>query len=203
MAKPLTDAAPRERLSAEERRRTLVEAAAALVVESGEGALRIPDVAARAGVTRQIVYRHFDNRYSLIIAILERYRSAMTAEIGRRLLDSKLTRWEDTLREVLEATCDVLEEQGPAAWHLLSLGSPDPQVEEAASAIQDEMLGLWLDTVSHVIGVPKDEALGLCHLTLGAVRGGLGLWLKGNLGRKAALELTMRGTVAMIRDAAR
>lgn len=201
MAKLSIDGARGGRLSESDRRRTLVEAAAALVVESGVDSVRIPEVAARAGVTRQIVYRHFENRYGLIIAILERYRSAMAAQIGRTLVGSGLTNSEETLRVVLETTCDVLEEQGPAAWYLLGSSAPDPQIEEVARTVRDEMLGPWLATVSEVTGLPEGEALCLCHLTLGAVRGGLGLWLDGALSREEALELTLRGTAAMIRDA--
>ena len=65
MAPAPPKAAPHGRLWAADRRRSLVVAAARLLVERGADAVRIPDVAAAAGVTRPVVYKHFPNRTAL------------------------------------------------------------------------------------------------------------------------------------------
>jgi AcrR family transcriptional regulator len=47
----------------------ILEAAWALVRERGAGAVRIGEIAAAAGVSRQLVYFHFENRAGLLLAM--------------------------------------------------------------------------------------------------------------------------------------
>jgi AcrR family transcriptional regulator len=52
-------------------RRSLLDAALALVEESGPGALSLREIARRAGVSHAAPYRHFKSRESLIVALAE------------------------------------------------------------------------------------------------------------------------------------
>src|SRR2546423_6160173 len=70
MVKP----APPTRLPVQERRVLIVEAAGRLFGERGYEATRLADVAAAAGVTKPIVYRHFDSKKALYLALLTRHR---------------------------------------------------------------------------------------------------------------------------------
>ena len=65
---------PTKRLPVEERRGLIVEAAGRLFGERGYDATRLDDVAAAAGVTKPILYRHFDSKQALYLALLERHR---------------------------------------------------------------------------------------------------------------------------------
>ena len=56
---------PPSRLNAEDRKQSLIDAAAQILVTAGVDAVRMPEVAEAAGVTRPIVYRHFENRHAL------------------------------------------------------------------------------------------------------------------------------------------
>ena len=75
--------APRQRLSPEERRRHLLQVAAGLISAQGVDAVQFPEVAAAAGVTRQLVYRFFPSRQALIMAVLEDFAEALTQRLGR------------------------------------------------------------------------------------------------------------------------
>jgi AcrR family transcriptional regulator len=66
--------ARRERLPAPERRAVIVEAAGRLFAERGYDGGRLDDIAAAAGVTKPILYRHFPNKEGLYLALLERHR---------------------------------------------------------------------------------------------------------------------------------
>ena len=59
-------------MSAGERREQLLDATKALVAEAGFHAVSIEAVARRAGITRPIVYRHFDDLTALLEALVER-----------------------------------------------------------------------------------------------------------------------------------
>ncbi|WP_280331234.1 TetR/AcrR family transcriptional regulator [Nocardia wallacei] len=61
----------RRRLSAEDRRTVLVEAGARLFAERAYDAVLMEDVAAAAGVSRALVYRHFPSKRQLFIAVYE------------------------------------------------------------------------------------------------------------------------------------
>lgn len=60
-----------QRMSREQRRAQLVEAAAAAFLAGGFDGTSMEMVAERAGVTRLIVYRHFDNKQALYRAVLD------------------------------------------------------------------------------------------------------------------------------------
>ena len=68
---------PAKRLPTEERRVLIVEAAGRLFGEQGYEATRLDDVAAAAGVTKPILYRHFASKKALYLALLERHRDDM------------------------------------------------------------------------------------------------------------------------------
>jgi AcrR family transcriptional regulator len=53
------------------RRATILSAAARVFARSGYAATSVEDVAAAAGITRLIVYRHFDSKEALYRAVLE------------------------------------------------------------------------------------------------------------------------------------
>lgn len=64
----------RKRLPTEERRALIVEAAGRLFGERGYDGVTLDEVAAASGVTKPIVYRHFDDKRALYLALLERHR---------------------------------------------------------------------------------------------------------------------------------
>src|SRR3954453_20937637 len=69
----------RRRLPVAERRELITEAAGRLFGERGYEGTRLDDVAAAAGVTKPILYRHFDSKRDLYIALLERHRADLAS----------------------------------------------------------------------------------------------------------------------------
>ena len=159
-------------MPAEARREQLLDAAKAVVAEHGFHGVSIEAVARGAGVTRPIVYRHFDDLAALLDALVER-------ETLRALLQ---------LRDVLPASVDDLltafegyleaVRSDPVTWRLVLVtpegaptllreriaagraavvaqlaealgpraGSPDPELTgHALSAVADEAARLMLD----------------------------------------------------------
>lgn len=71
------EAAPRRRIPPSERR-TLIERAAALeFADRGYEAARLDDIAAAAGVTKPMLYRHFASKRSLYMAVLSLHRDRL------------------------------------------------------------------------------------------------------------------------------
>jgi len=62
----------RAKLSAAQRRETILRAAAGVFAEAGYRAARVSDVAARVGVTEPVVFQNFGSKAALFAAVLER-----------------------------------------------------------------------------------------------------------------------------------
>jgi AcrR family transcriptional regulator len=63
--------APRQLLDRAARREAIVRGAAAAFAEKGYAGTSMEDVAAAAGITKLIVYRHFSSKEELYDAVLE------------------------------------------------------------------------------------------------------------------------------------
>jgi AcrR family transcriptional regulator len=106
----------RKRLPSEERRATIVEAAGRLFGERGYDSTRLDDIAAAAGVTKPIVYRHFDTKRALYIALLERHRDDLASFAA--MIDAEEGTRDERLRAVLEVWLTYVETHS-YAWRML------------------------------------------------------------------------------------
>ncbi|MFP3986146.1 TetR family transcriptional regulator [Streptomyces sp. E11-3] len=86
--------------SAERRRRELLEAADRVVLRDGPGA-SMNAIAAEAGITKPILYRHFGDKGGLYTALAKRHTDALLDAL-RAALDAPAQR-----RERVEATLDT------------------------------------------------------------------------------------------------
>jgi AcrR family transcriptional regulator len=67
------------RLSRSERRRRIEDAATELFARRGYAATTVDDIVAAAGVTKPMLYRHYESKRELCIALLERHRDELVA----------------------------------------------------------------------------------------------------------------------------
>lgn len=111
MVKP----AARQRLPVEERRASIVESAGRLFGERGYDGTRLEDVAAATGVTKPILYRHFDSKKALYVALLERHREDLASFAGIIPAEGTL---EERLRAVLEVWLEYVDAHA-YAWKML------------------------------------------------------------------------------------
>jgi AcrR family transcriptional regulator len=77
-------AAPVRRLRRAERRDQLLAAATQAFARAGFAATSLDDVAAAAGISRAILYRHFESKTDLYRAVLDRAVARLAAAVGTR-----------------------------------------------------------------------------------------------------------------------
>jgi AcrR family transcriptional regulator len=77
-------AAPMRRLRRAERREQLLAAATQAFARAGFAATSLDDIAAAAGISRVLLYRHFDSKTDLYRAVLDRAIGRLTAAVGTR-----------------------------------------------------------------------------------------------------------------------
>jgi AcrR family transcriptional regulator len=135
---------PTRRLPADERRALIVDAAGRLFGERGFDGTRLDDVAAAAGVTKPILYRHFADKTALYLALLERHRGDLGSFAAAVPAGGSL---EDRLRAVLEVWVAYVSDRA-YAWRMLfrdTGGGPEVQavrqgVHARARAVLVEMI---------------------------------------------------------------
>jgi AcrR family transcriptional regulator len=99
------------RLSAEERREQLLDVTKRIVVSQGFHAVSIEAVARRAGITRPIVYGHFNDLPGLLEALVDREGARALSQLETVLPQPDLV---EALRAYLEAVSG-----DPDTWRLV------------------------------------------------------------------------------------
>jgi AcrR family transcriptional regulator len=154
---------PRRRVSRERRRELIEAAAAALFAERGFAGARSEDIAGRAGITKQLLYRHFSDKEELYLALLERHREDLGRFAGVLPAEGSL---EERLRAVLEVWLDYVEEHA-YAWKMLfrdTGGGPGIQAfREEVHARAREVIVEFLRELA-VDPLPPDELEPLAEL---------------------------------------
>lgn len=190
--------ARRLRLAPGERRQALLDAAARLLSEQGVDAVQFAEVAAAAGVTRQLVYRFFPNRQALVMAVLEDFAAELTRRFGEgatRIIPGSLG---DAARIFVEAVCDTIEAKGIGAWQLLDAKGPDPEIARLGQAIQDRLVEPWYARIAATTGASEREVAALARMIVAAGRAVLDLWYAGGLTRDEAVRDATRGVTGML-----
>ena len=143
----------RRLLTAPERSAGILDAAADVFAEAGFAATTIDEIASRAGITKLIVYRHFDSKRDLYLAVLDRLSARLAADPlappspdpdDRELFEIAVARLASYLRAVRDQ---------PTAFRLLVRQAVnDPEFAEHARAI----LGRGVPAAEDRLGTIED-----------------------------------------------
>ncbi|MEO1583257.1 MAG: helix-turn-helix domain-containing protein [Planctomycetota bacterium] len=82
-----TGSAPRKRLTADARRAQLLDVAADLFADRGYARATTAEIARAAGVTEPVIYRHFQSKRDLFVALVEQ-TAEQTLDLWRRSLEA-------------------------------------------------------------------------------------------------------------------
>jgi AcrR family transcriptional regulator len=154
----------RVRLPATERRGTILEAGGRLFGACGYEATTVDDIAAAAGVTKPIVYRHFGSKAGLYLAILERHRydlPGFAAEEGLSGAGSARSGAIEieTLRTILSNWLEYVESHS-YAWRMLFWdtggGAEIEEFRRVVSAEAREVLAVLIRTYSRDPIAPEE-----------------------------------------------
>lgn len=154
VAAPVVDKRPeaRRRLSADERRARILEAATEVFAEHGYAAASMGEIAARAGVVASVIYDHFGSKRELHIELLQLHGE----ELIRRSIDEVEGGTPEELQRVsLEAYFRFVEED-PFVWRFLFRDPPnDPEIAAAWKRLHDRAT----DGIAGLIrlGTPADH----------------------------------------------
>ncbi|TCR66614.1 TetR/AcrR family transcriptional regulator [Bosea sp. BK604] len=120
---------PRRRLSRDERHRQLIDVAWRLIREEGTEALTLGRLAEHSGVTKPVVYDHFETRTGLLAALFREFDARQIA-----LMDLALQTSEPTLASragvIASSYVDCVLLQGREIPGLLAALASSPELEK-------------------------------------------------------------------------
>jgi AcrR family transcriptional regulator len=134
------------RLPAAERRAIIVESAVGVFSERGYTGASLDDIAAAAGVTKPMLYRHFASKADLYVALLESEIELLLG--GMREAAGRHTELEPRVRALVDAFFEYVE-RDPFARRLLFRA---PEAEADVAAAHDRIQQRLTDAVAELLG---------------------------------------------------
>jgi AcrR family transcriptional regulator len=153
----MAGARERKRLRPHERASLIERAATRLFAENGYAGTSVEDIVTAAGVSKPMLYRHFESKQELCIRLLERYREELVAAPLSQLPDQGAQRTsagersagpgEKELARMIDAWLSWVEEHPDASRLLFTPVRGDEEVER----VQRELYLRQRDTQAALI----------------------------------------------------
>jgi AcrR family transcriptional regulator len=158
-----TEAPKKSRLPAAERRELILRAAMNRFGAGGYDGTRLDDVAADAGVTKPILYRHFGSKKDLYLAVLARHRDDLPKFVEDLPPEPEL---DELARTILDGWLAYAYENRQR-WHMLFRDQGgDEDVRRARAEVHErarEVLASFLE--SHPgFAIPADQVVPTAEL---------------------------------------
>jgi AcrR family transcriptional regulator len=121
-----------------DRREAILAAALDVFAGAGYHETSVDAVAARAGISKALIYEHFGSKRALHRALLERY----VHELLERVIEATTAAdpGEARLRGGIEAFLDFVEERRDA-WRFVFRNVSEPEIAAAVARLQQEVAG--------------------------------------------------------------
>jgi len=162
------------RLTADARRRQLFEVALTLFAEHGYAATTMDDIAESAGVTKPLVYQHFDSKRALYLELMDVFSRELVTQIVKATANAVGPRQQVELGFAAYFELMVGNEQ---AFRLLyGRDAPDdPELGAALRRVEDAMAQA-IDPLIDA-GLDPEHRLLLAHAVVGMAEGASRHWL--------------------------
>lgn len=165
----------RRRLQKPERRRVIEDAASELFAEHGYAETKLEDIAAAAGVTKQLLYQHFSSKKELHMALLTKHRDELLGSLSAGMATpGPLT---ERIPRVTDDWFRYVEEHPYASAMLFRDTTGDPELQAFYRELQASarMANVALLRAERELQVPEDRVEPLAEFIRAAIVG-LALW---------------------------
>jgi AcrR family transcriptional regulator len=190
---------PRKRLSGEQRRAAILDSALAVFAGRGYHASSIDDIAREGGVSKALIYEHFDSKQKLYEELLEQHAGELFERLGAAMDEAGDT-GAARLATGLDAFYRFVEEHR-VAWRMLFREANDPEMvavlERIVAQVTDVVAALIAQDpgsrLSHVAEAAREEGIEmLAQMLVGSVQSLSNWWADHQeVPRERILEMTM------------
>jgi AcrR family transcriptional regulator len=193
----------KHRLPRLQRRDVIERAACILFVERGYTATKLSDVADAAGVSKQLLHRHFPSKRELHLTLLARHRDALLSQLAESMSGP------GSLRQRIPRAVDewfAHVEQNPYTWALLFRDTTgDPEIQGFYRELQASArtANMYLIRSQGEVEVPEDHIEPLAEFIRAAIVG-LALWWTEHpeVSRGTVVDVATRALLDGLPDAA-
>ncbi|MDQ3571743.1 MAG: TetR/AcrR family transcriptional regulator [Actinomycetota bacterium] len=169
-------------MSATDRRQAILESALDVFSERGFDQASLDDVAGHGGVSKALIYEHFNSKRELQIALLDTFVHELIDRVVGAIGAEADN--EARLRAGIESFLEFAEER-PAALRLLTRNVADPDAGEALDRLREEAAGAVASMMVAEAPPPQpgdlavaDTSAVLAHLIAGGIQFMAGWWLE-------------------------
>lgn len=159
-----------------EQRERFLAVTARLVETEGTSAVTMERVAALAGLSKPVAYKHFSDRGDLLRALLERCWEELDRSVQQRLRTA--TTFEAHVEALVAGYFAAVAAQGPVLQVLLSGASSEPAVEAARRERHRVAQAQWSAFYIARGGLPPQVADAAAAILRSALEGATAYWLE-------------------------
>ena len=190
---------PRKRLSGEERRAAILDAALAVFAGRGYHASSIDDIAREGGVSKALIYEHFDSKQKLYEELLKQHAGELFERLAAAMDEAGDT-GAARLATGLDAFYRFVEEHR-VAWRMLFREASDPEMVAVLERIVAQVTGVVAALIAQDPG-SRSSAVGeevreqgiemIAQMLVGSVQSLSNWWADHQeVPRERILEMTM------------
>lgn len=165
------------RLSAEARRAQLLNVARSVFAADGYHGAAMEQIASTAGVTKPVLYQHFESKKELYLALLEEDMARLLGQVEATIAGADSNR--ERIRRATEAYFDFVEDN-EGSFRLLfreTMGA-DPDFREVIDRFRDQVSVRVGTIIASETGLPKSESELLARGVMGISESAAQWWLE-------------------------
>ncbi|MGH9086574.1 MAG: TetR/AcrR family transcriptional regulator [Acidimicrobiales bacterium] len=152
------------RLRRADRREALLDAAIVIALDHGVEAVSMETVAARARVSRPLLYKHFANASELLAAAYRREMSILDADVAAAI--DQATGLEGAVRALVRAVIEETEARGALLTRLIRAGARDTQNRQDQRAREARTVRHFGRLAEEELGIGHREAMSVARVLL-------------------------------------
>jgi AcrR family transcriptional regulator len=187
---------PRKRLTGEERRVAILDAALAVFAERGYHASSIDDIARKGGISKALIYEHFASKQDLYAELLEQHAGELFSALAEAISAAGRSATA-RLAVGFDAFYGFVEEHR-VAWRMLFREATDPEAVAVLDRITAEVTAFVAGVIAEDPGVRRNEVDAehgvqvIAQLLVGALQSLANWWADHQeLPRERIVEMTM------------
>jgi AcrR family transcriptional regulator len=153
------------------RKQRILDAAADLVARSGFSAVSMEDIGGAVGITASAIYRHYDSKTAVLVAMFDRVIDRLLSE-GERVAADKQADPLDALRRLIDSQIDfVVDDRDIAQVYFREIANLPEADRRSLRRKQRLHLEEWVHLLTELRpGLDDTAARALVHCAIGAIQ---------------------------------
>jgi AcrR family transcriptional regulator len=153
------------------RKQRILDAAADLVARNGFSAVSMEDIGGAVGITASAIYRHYDSKTAVLVAMFDRVIDRLLSE-GERVAADKQADPLDALRQLIDSQIDfVVDDRDIAQVYFREIANLPEADRRSLRRKQRLHLEEWVHLLTELRpGLDDTAARTLVHCAIGAIQ---------------------------------